>query len=110
MSELGDKMRESRRVWIKTEGFEFQVQTPTDLELGKWHALPMDEFLGNCVIGWKFKEHELFAGGGGNVPDFDVDGFKEWLGNHIEVGVKLGEKVMELYNADVKRRKDQKKN
>lgn len=47
----------------------------------------------SCVVGWKLKEHELVAGGGGAVVEFDSEAFREWSEDRLDVLAELVDKV-----------------
>ena len=110
MATLAERMRAAREQWVTVDGFELQIRRPTDMELVRWAKDQNEVFLAKTVVGWKFKEHELVPGGGGDVPAFDIEAFIDWIGDHPEVANRLVTKVIELYNKSVEARKAQQKN
>lgn len=93
---LADKIRASREQWIKAGGYEFLVRRPTTVQMGRWSTEEGSGFVCKCVVDWKVKEHEIVAGGGGAVPPFDVEAFREWVEDQLEVLAELATKIREL--------------
>ena len=110
MATLAERIRDARRVWIKAEGFEFQVQRPTDVEMTRWRQDPADLFVARCIVDWRLKELDLVASGGGETPQFDREAFLEWVGDRPKLLKALADKILELYKQHSKAREEQQKN
>lgn len=92
---LADRIRASREQWVSTGGFEFQIRRPTRVQLGRWANQDVAALVVQCVVGWKLPEHEIVAGGGGKVPEFDSEAFREWIEDRPEIFAELAEKIQE---------------
>jgi hypothetical protein len=109
MSTLAERIRAGREKWVKSGGYEFQIRRPTDLQMVAWRNDTNEAFLSKVVVGWKIKEHEVVAGGGGEIAEFEPEGFIEWVGDRPAIAAELVHKVIEEYNGHVNARDTQQK-
>ena len=106
---LEQRVLEAREAWIEVGGFEFRVRRPTDLQLSEWQHLPNEQFLQKLVINWKVPEHQVVAGGGGEVAAFTSRLFTEWVGDRMEIAEGIINRVMEMLAAHSAAREEQRK-
>jgi hypothetical protein len=110
MSAIAEQIRRAREQWVTAGGFEFKIRRPTYVQIAKWRDLAPDEFLGRCVVDWKIPGHELAPGGGGKVPQFDVEDFLEWVGDRPAVVNELTDVVLKVMSEHGARREGLEKN
>lgn len=111
MSDLANRIRASREEWITAGGYEFNVRRPTALQLSRWAALSdTATALLQCVVDWKVAEKDVIPGGGGKVPPFDSDAFREWAEDRPELLGELSTKIKEIIHRYVETRESAEKN
>lgn len=110
MSELADRIRASREEWVKAGGFDLNVRRPTALQLTALHgARDRASVILGYVVDWKVAEKDIVAGGGGSVPPFDADAFREWAEDRPNVLNELSAKVTDIINRHFKAEQDAEK-
>lgn len=107
---LADRIRAAREQWVSAGGADFLIRRPTDLQISKLSGAPMSDLVLSSVVGWKLPEHELVPGGGGGVPPFDTEAFREWVGDRIPTLVELAKKVEDIIDQHNEKKKELEKN
>jgi len=96
MGSLADRVRAAREQWVSVEGHEFLIRRPTRLQLSKLAGVVTSDAVIGCVVGWKTPENKLVPGGGGEVPPFDPEAFREWVEDDIDILVGLTKNLKDL--------------
>jgi hypothetical protein len=108
MSEVKSKIEKSREKWVTVGGHDFLIRRPSRTQVmlmaeenrrrkksGAGEDVSLDQLLA-CVVDWKVPENQLFAGGGGTIPPFELEDLKEWLGDQPDLHNDIGSAVIKL--------------
>jgi hypothetical protein len=106
---LADRIRAAREQWVNAGGREWLLRRPTVLQLGRMAREPT-AIVFSSVVGWKIPEHELVPGGGGAVPAFEPEAFREWAEDHPEVLREISGKLNEIIAAHADKEQAAEKN
>lgn len=109
---LADRIRASREEWVTVGGYELNVRRPTDVQLARWQQEGSDRMrlVTMSVVDWKIPEKDLVAGGGGKVPPFDTEAFREWIEDRVDLVVELAQKIISIINAYADKQQELEKN
>lgn len=102
MKEIGfEKFQASRRSWVDSGKFEFEIQRPTMLDVvkaGQGEARLNIEFAARFVTNWrKVTEADLIPGGDPEPVAFDPDIFKVWIAEYPALWRPISEGIAEAY-------------
>jgi hypothetical protein len=110
MPSLADRIRASREEWVKADGFDLNVRRPTALQLTELYgAADRARVIMGYVVDWKVPEKDIVPGGGGDVPPFEADAFREWAEDRTDLLNDLSAKVTDIINRHFKAEQDAEK-
>ena len=92
MSDLADRVRKARESWVEAGGRRWLIRRPTHFQMWRHDGTGADLVFAS-VVGWELKELDIVPGGGGNVPPFDPEAFREWIEDKVELIADLGAHV-----------------
>jgi hypothetical protein len=111
MSDLADRIRASREQWVTAGGFKFNIRRPTLLQLSRFEeSEDKARSLLTCVVGWEVPEKDIVPGGGGKVPPFDSEAFREWVEDRPDVLNELSTQITALISKHFAAEKEAAKN
>lgn len=96
---LIDRLRRARQTRVPSQGRNFTVRRPTDLEMTTlFGQLDQREVLARFVIDWHdITEMDLVPGGGPDPVPFSTDLWVEWIADHPEHWEDLSNAVIAAY-------------
>ena len=113
MISLVERMRQARESGMDLDGFRFKLIRPTIEQMVNLKAAGFAQLdlAKDYVIGWdNVREVDLVKGGSTDPAEFSREAWHEWLADHPEWWMPIGQEVLALFNRHTEAKADAAKN